>query len=92
MNRYHILLFHLLRDDDGGDDVRVRVVHVHRDRRGRDVHDRGHGLHYVHDGVRVHHDGVRRDHHHLLRLSLLLLIRESNLLTCLIFKIKSVSV
>ena len=55
MNRYHILLFHLLRDGDGGDDV--RDVHVHRDRRGRDVHDRGHGLHYFHDGVRVHHDG-----------------------------------
>ena len=51
MSRYHILLFHLLRDGDGGDDV--RDVHVHRDRRGRDVHD----------GVRVHHDGVRRDHH-----------------------------
>ena len=67
MSRYHILLFHLLRDGDGGDDV--RDVHVHRDRRGRDVHDRGHGLHYV-------HDGVRRDHH--LRLSLLLLIRESD--------------
>ena len=52
MSRYHILLFHLLRDGDGGDDV--RDVHVHRDRRGRDVHDRGHGhgLHYVHDGVR----------------------------------------
>ena len=82
MSRYHILLFHLLRDGDGGDDV--RDVHVHRDRRGRDVHDRGHGLHYVHDGVRVHHDGVRRDHH--LRLSLLLLIRESNLLTYLIFQ------
>ena len=82
MSRYHILLFHLLRDGDGGDDVRVRDVHVHRDRRGRDVHDRGHGLHYVHDGVRVNHDGVRRDHH--LRLSLLLLIRESNLLTYLI--------
>ena len=85
MSRYHILLFHLLRDGDGGDDV--RDVHVHRDRRGRDVHDRGHGLHYVHDrghGLNYVHDGVRRVHH--LRLSLLLLIRESNLLTYLIFQ------